>query len=283
MSLAHAFNSLGTTVAPAFGGMLILTSAPMSQEAFAAMSAEGLAAWRLIEARAVQLPYVGIAGVLVLIALLVRSCPMPDFARQMRATKTQASMFAPLRRRHLRLAVLAIFFYVGAEVAIGSFMVNYLSQPEIGGLSHAHAAYALSLYWGGAMVGRFVGAGLLRRVKPGLTLGVFALCAGALVLASSQSQGMVAMIAIIAVGLFNSIMFPTIFSLGVADMKALTPQASSLIGLAIVGGAIVPLAQGMLADRWGLQAALLIPLLCYVYIAYFGFCGSRLRTDDALP
>jgi FHS family L-fucose permease-like MFS transporter len=181
------------------------------------------------------------------------------------------------------LAVFAIFLYVGAEVAIGSFMVIYLSQPEIGGFSHTHAAYALSLYWGGAMVGRFVGAGLLRRVAPGRLLGVFAVCAGILVVTSSFSHGLVAVVAIIAVGLFNSIMFPTIFSLGVADLKGLTPQASSLIGLAIVGGAIVPMVQGMLADRWGLQVALLAPVLCYVYIAYFGFKGSRPCVDGVLP
>ncbi|MBJ7263647.1 MAG: sugar MFS transporter [Burkholderiaceae bacterium] len=283
MSLAHAFNSLGTTVAPAFGGLLILTRAPLTPEATSALPQQALEAYRLTEAHAVQGPYLGIACVLVLIAVVLRCWPMPDFVREARASGTSSGMFAPLRRQHLRLAVVAIFFYVGAEVAIGSFMVNYLARSDMGGFSHTHAAYALSLYWGGAMIGRFVGAGLLRRIAPGRLLGTFAVCAGLLVLTSALGQGWLAIVAIIAVGLFNSIMFPTIFSLGVADLKGLTPQASSLIGLAIVGGAIVPLTQGVIADHWGLKLALTVPIICYGYIAYFGFKGSKPRASDALP
>src|SRR5262249_13185251 len=141
-----------------------------------------------------------------------------------------------------------IFVYVGAEVSIGSFLVNYFGLPEIGGLSAKTAAGLVSFYWGGAMIGRFVGAAVLRRVKPGLALGWCAGAAAALVSISMSSGGNTAMWTILAVGLFNSIMFPTIFSLGMAELGPLTGNGSGLLNMAIVGGALVPLLVGSLAD-----------------------------------
>lgn len=276
MSLAHAFNSLGTTVAPAFGGLLILSSQMLTPELEAGMTAQALALYRSTEAHAVQLPYLGLACTLVAVAALVYFWPLPDFrSQQTSAHRVARGLFEPLRYRHLRLAVLGIFFYVGAEVSIGSFMINYLAHPDVGATTHSRAAFLLSLYWGGAMVGRFLGAWVLRRIPAGAVLAACAAGAGGLVLASMLSTGNTAVWTIIAVGLMNSIMFPTIFSLGIVGLRDMTPQASSLISMAIVGGAIMPLLQGLMADRIGIQAAYFVPVLCYVYIAFYGAIGSR--------
>jgi FHS family L-fucose permease-like MFS transporter len=164
---------------------------------------------------------------------------------------------------------------VGAEVSIGSFLVIYFGLPGIAAMSAKTAAGYVSLYWGGAMAGRFLGAGLLRRIRPGYLLALCAACAAALVTASMMFGSHAAMWTILAVGLFNSIMFPTIFSLGIAELGPLTGNASGLLNMAIVGGAILPLIQGAVADRIGLHHAFVLPVICYLYILFYALSGSK--------
>ena len=171
--------------------------------------------------------------------------------------------------------MIAIFVYVGAEVSIGSFMINYISMPGIGDMPEARAAGFVSLYWGGAMIGRFAGSALLTRIDARKLLCTFAIIAGLLVLTTMLTQGHVAMWSVIAIGLFNSIMFPNIFTLGIEKFGPLAGKVSSLLVMAIVGGAVIPLAQGALADRIGVHHAFVLPLLCYAYIVFYSVRGSR--------
>jgi len=175
-----------------------------------------------------------------------------------------------LAQRHLVLGAIGIFLYVGAEVSIGSFLINFIGEPQIAGLPHAAAAHYVSIYWGGAMVGRFIGFAVMRVVSPGKTLAFNSLAAIALVLLATFAQGDVAMWAILAVGLCNSIMFPTIFSMALHGLGRHTGQASGILCMAIVGGALVPFAQGALADSLGVQVSFLLPAACYGFILYFG-------------
>jgi FHS family L-fucose permease-like MFS transporter len=185
-----------------------------------------------------------------------------------------------LKHPHLSLGAIGIFVYVGAEVSIGSLLISFIGQPDIAGLKQATAAGFISYYWGGAMVGRFVGSALLQKLNPGKLLGVFAAIAFGLVVITILTKGQVAMWAILSVGLFNSIMFPTIFTLGVNGLGKLTSQGSSILIMAIIGGAIIPLMQGMLADTYGIQKAFLLPASCYLYIMYYGFKGSKRHTGQ---
>jgi Fucose permease len=188
-----------------------------------------------------------------------------------------------LRHPHVRFGVLAIFFYVGAEVSIGSVLVNYLSLPQIGhGLTEQEATRYVSMYWGGALAGRLLGAFLLARIDPRKLLGLFALVAALLLAATMLRSGDLAKWSVVAIGLFNSIMFPTIFTLGIERLGPLTGKASSLLVMAIVGGAIVPLATGWLADHYGLQHAFVLPMLCYGYIVFYALRGSRVREAASL-
>jgi FHS family L-fucose permease-like MFS transporter len=175
------------------------------------------------------------------------------------------------------LGAVAIFTYVGAEVAIGSFLVNYFGVPAIGGLAPDRAARLVSLYWFGAMVGRFIGAWVLRYVRTGIVLAFNAVAAFALVLFSVMSSGHLAIGSILLVGLFNSIMFPSIFALGVAELGPLTGDGSGVLNMAIVGGAVIPLLAGALADKIGIQHAFVLPAVCYLYILYYALRGSRPR------
>jgi FHS family L-fucose permease-like MFS transporter len=183
------------------------------------------------------------------------------------------------RHPSLIFGALGIFVYVGAEVSIGSFLVNYFSQPEIGGLTERVAASFVAFYWGGAMVGRFIGSGLLQKVSTRKLLGVCAVCAAALVGISMLTSGHLAMWTIILVGFFNSIMFPSIFTLGVAELGPLTGDGSGIMIMAIVGGAIIPLAQGWIADRIGIHHAFFLPVICYLYILFFALSGSKPNSE----
>ena len=179
-----------------------------------------------------------------------------------------------------------VFAYVGAEVAIGSYLINYFEQPEIAGLTHETGAAFVSYYWGGAAIGRFIGVYLLNKFKPNLVLGTAALCSILLIVLSINSSGPLAMWSIISVGLFNSIMFPTIFTLAIKGLGKHTAQASGYLSTAIVGGAVIPVLYGVVVDyikttqgseATGLRIAFIIPILCYIYIAWFGFKGSEKR------
>ena len=279
--LTQAFNSLGTTVAPKFGGGLILSAVPVLVEEVAKLSPAALSAYRAQQASSVKLPYIVIGCVLVALAFVIWISKLPkiESARHELGERVADSL---LNHRNLVLGAIGIFAYVGAEVAIGSFLVNYFSQPEIAGLTEKAAAGYVSFYWGGAMVGRFIGSGLLRKIRTGHLLAACAACAITLVTASMLTSGSLAMWSMLAVGLFNSIMFPSIFALGVAELGPLVGDASGILNMAIVGGAVVPLAQGFIADRIGIHHAFFLPLICYAYIFYYALAGSRPNSDRFL-
>ena len=279
LTLAQALNSLGTTLAPLFGGLLILSNVVKSPAELAALEPAQRLLYDTQQAQAVQFPYIGLAVVLFLLAIFVWLFRLPALTEATdRGDHDRHGFVEVLRHPHVLFGVLGIFFYVGAEVSIGSFMVNYLSMPEIGHISEQQAAHYVSWYWGGAMVGRFVGSALMAKFSPRKLLALFAAINALLVLTTMLGSGAVAMYSIIAIGLFNSIMFPTIFALGIERLGPMTSKASSLLIMAIVGGAIIPYVQGVFADHIGLQHAFFLPLLCYLYIVFYGLSGSRIRS-----
>ncbi|MFT4248621.1 MAG: L-fucose:H+ symporter permease [Pseudomonas sp.] len=283
LTLAQAFNSLGTAIAPLIGGWLILSNTVLSGEQLAQLPQAEQAAYRVQEAQAVQGPYLGLTVVLLLLAVFVYLFRLPKLAETTEKGDAghRHTLGEALRHPHVAFGVLAIFFYVGAEVSIGSLMVNYFSMPQIGGFSEAQATHYVSAYWTMAMIGRFIGSVLLAKLSPRLLLSLFALINALLLLVSVSSTGMTSVYTLVAIGLFNSIMFPTIFALGIERLGPLTGRASSLLVMAIVGGALVPYLQGLLADRFGLQVSFLLPTLCYLYIVFYGLWGSRLRGELA--
>jgi len=218
LDLTQAFNSLGTTIAPKIGGFLILSAAPLAVAQLQGLTPEALHLYRVQQASSVKMPYTVIGVALLLLAVLIGLSRLPkiEAATNLSGQTRKDSIW---KHRNLLLGAVGIFAYVGAEVSIGSFLVNYFGLPEIANLSPKTAAGYVSFYWGGAMVGRFLGAPLLARFKPGYLLAICAVVAGALVTASMALNGHVAMWTILAVGLFNSIMFPTIFSLGEAELR----------------------------------------------------------------
>jgi FHS family L-fucose permease-like MFS transporter len=280
LTLAQALNSLGTALALWYGGKLILSSVVQTPDAIARMAPAEQLAYQTQQAHAVQGPYIGLAVVLFLLAVFVWLFRLPALREATdQADAVHHSYLDVLRHPHVLFGVLGIFFYVGAEVSIGSAMVNYLSMPDIGHISEQQAAYYTSFYWGGAMVGRFLGSWLMAFLPPRRLLSLFAAVNVLLVLTTMLSHGQTAVVSVIVVGLFNSIMFPTIFALGIERMGPMTSKASSLLIMAIVGGAVVPYLLGVLADRIGLQHAFALPLLCYAYIVFYGLSGSRIRTS----
>jgi FHS family L-fucose permease-like MFS transporter len=347
LNLTQAFNSLGTFLAPFFGGLLILSAAPKTAQEIRALMPDALQAYRLHEAATVKTPYIGLGIALVLLAIAIGSFKLPkiEHAQHKVGEKVSDSIW---KHPNLVFGAIAIFVYVGAEVSIGSFLVNYFSQPEIGGLTERVAASFVAFYWCGAMLGRFIGSNFLSGAKStymslasaisialillsypiashmpagyqptapnllflewlvvagrplfvlvaiaaaviavvaamrggrvsartGSLLGLCALSTSALVTISMLSTGHVAMWSIILVGFFNSIMFPSIFTLGVAELGPLTGDGSGILIMAIVGGAIIPVAQGWIADRIGIHHAFFLPVICYLYILFFAMSGS---------
>jgi len=312
LNLTQALNSFGTTIAPVFGAFLILSD-----------KAEGEPMNAAEHAASVQIPYLAIAGVLFLIAIVFVFFKMPTIVESEESKQKEVTGTA-WQYKHLVLGALAIFMYVGAEVSIGSFMINFFGEESIAGLKEADGAKYVALYWGGAMVGRFFGAlslssasstnkniftavialfsiGLawyltseiqlafiffafvvlnivavrIGKNKPARTLAVFALAATILVTVTVVSTGHFAMWSLIAVGLFNSIMFPTIFTLAIDGLGKHTSQGSGILVMAIVGGAIIPLVMGALADTIGVHSAFLMTVVCYAYIAFYGFKGYQ--------
>ncbi len=280
LNLAQAFNSLGTTVAPYVGSLFILGTVPLAATQLKLLSPSALHAYRVGEAAVVKLPYTLIAIILISFAVAMAFYKLPKIH-----TEEEMSADAPLpsiwKQRHLVLAVVAIFVYVGAEVSIGSFLVNYFSQPNIGNMTEKAAALYVAFYWGGAMIGRFCGAGITQKLRAGPVLGVAAIVACCLVITSMTTFGHVAMWSIILVGLFNSIMWPNIFALGLAELGRLTNLGSSLLVMGVLGAALIPLLQGFVADKIGIHHAFFLPALCYVYICYYGFRGSKVRHAEA--
>jgi MFS transporter, FHS family, L-fucose permease len=274
LNLTQAFNSFGTFIGPYIGGRLILNANAQSQSQISQLSPQALQAYRIHEAATVQIPYLFIGASLVVFAVIIGLFKLPAMpgAERHGDAGPKVSLW---KYRHLVLGAVGIFVYVGAEVSIGSFLINYFNQPDIGNLSEFAAARYVSFYWLGAMVGRFIGSAILQRVRTGTLLGISAIAAGLLVCFSMLTFGQAAMWSIILVGFFNSTMFPSIFTLGIAELGPLTGDGSGIMIMAIVGGAILPVAQGALADHLGIHHAFFLPVLCYVYIAYYAFRGSR--------
>ncbi|MDC9566546.1 MULTISPECIES: sugar MFS transporter [unclassified Pseudoalteromonas] len=265
LTLTQAFNALGTTVAPTFGAFLILDTA---SEAFLTPAQN---------AESVQLPYLLLAGMLILLAGIFAWLKLPDIMNEQKeaAEKSETIEGSAWQYRHLTLGAVGIFMYVGAEVAIGSFLVSFLAQENIAGLKEHVAAHYITYYFGGAMVGRFIGAAVMQKLPAGKVLGFNASMAIILVVIAMSTSGQLAMWSILLVGLFNSIMFPTIFSLALNGLGKHTAQGSGILCLAIVGGAIVPLLQGALADSVGVQLSYVLPIFCYLFIAFYGLSGSK--------
>ncbi len=296
LNLSQAFNSLGTTIAPLVSAAFILSSTVMDSDAITSMSGDVRDAYYAAEAAAVQSPFLILSGILFLIAIVFAAIKLPKILES--DHDKSGSYRAALRHRPLMLGAIGIFVYVGAEVAIGSYLVNYLLNLDFSslvtgsgmmsglaeflsgsGLNDMGAAQLAGtfvfFYWGGAMVGRFLGAWLQTFIKPGLLLGTYALVNITLLLLSMNSGGLFAVWTLLFIGLFNSIMFPTIFSLSIQHLGEHTAQGSGILCTAIVGGAIIPPLYGAVADVSGLQIALLIPAICYAYIAHYGLIGHR--------
>jgi len=274
LDLTQAFNSLGTAIAPKIGGILILSAAPLASAQVSQLAPQALQTYRLQQASSVRIPYVVIGTALVLLAIFIGGSKLP----QIEATTTRVEEKADdsiWNHPNLLFGAIGIFAYVGAEVSIGSFLVNYFGLPEIASLPAKTAAGYVSFYWGSAMIGRFAGALLLRRFKPTSLLVLCTTAAAALVTISMILRGHTAMWSILAVGFFNSIMFPTIFTLGIAELGPLTGSGSGMLNMAIVGGAILPLIQGVIADHIGLHHAFFIPVVCYLYILFYGLSGWK--------
>ncbi len=312
LNLAQAFNSVGTFIAPFVGAYLILRNVAKQIEPakLHSLSVAAQQSYRAAQASSVRMPYIALALMLLLIALALGLIKLKTTTGVSQHTQDfRPGAFAEALTRPdsiwnhpwLLFGALGIFTYVGAEVSIGSFLVNYMGLPGIAGLREATAANFLPVYWGGAMIGRFIGSAILQKVRTGTVLAIAATCAFVLVMVSMHTHGTglvssltlfgheiglprsPAMWSLLAVGLFNSIMFPSIFTLGIQDLGPLTSKGSSLMIAAILGGAVVPELMGKLADHIGVQAAFLLPAICYVYIAAFGIAAIRRRAaSDAL-
>jgi FHS family L-fucose permease-like MFS transporter len=278
LTLTQAFNSLGTTIAPKAGKFLILSTAVIGTAELAKMTPAAREAYRAAEAASVQMPYIGLTITLLVLAGAIAAFKLPKIEAASDGTGVAGvddGAKSAWSYRHLVFGAVAIFVYVGAEVAIGNYIVPYFKQAYMGGYSTADATDFLSYYWGGAMVGRFIGSLLtLRKFKPGKVLTGHAIGAIALLAITMATVGFVGRWSIIAVGLFNSIMFPTIFTLAIDRLGRHTNQASGILCMAIVGGAVIPPVLGQLADGIGIHHSFIVAVLCYVYIAWYGAKGS---------
>lgn len=266
LTLIQAFNSLATTVAPPIGAALIFVDATASMEQ---------------RVSSVQMPYLGLAGFMILLAIAVAMIKLPD-ARQIANAETEHNhdgKTSVWQYKHMTLGAIGIFCYVGGEVAIGSMMINVLES--IAGVDHKEGAFYLSLYWGGAMIGRFAGSAIMTKFQPAKCLAFNAITVVVLILLAIIFGGKVAMWSLLAIGLFNSIMFPTIFSLGTKGLGKFTGQASGIICTAIVGGALIPVVQGFAADTIGLLPAFIVSALCYCYIVFFAVKGHKADETSA--
>lgn len=291
LNLSQAFNSFGASIAPIIGALFILSDKIMTSQQIEGLSEAEKTKYYVAEASAVQVPFLTIAGILITIALVFVFVNLPKVIGEGEQKGSYAQAF---KNKNLLMGALGIFCYVGAEVAIGSYMVNYFLQLELADVvrntpfmrtianwfltddlsavdGKAIVGIFVTFYWTGAMIGRFVGAYLTSIMKPSKVLSVFAIIALSLIIISTQTSGLVAMWTIIGVGLFNSIMFPTIFSLGLDELGDSKPQGSGIMCTMIVGGAVIPPLFGLLTDNYGFALALLLVMVCYLYIFFFGF------------
>lgn len=294
LNLSQAFNSLGTAIAPAIGAMFILSDTVKTKEEIAGLTTVQKEAYLVSEASAVQSPFLGIAGFVIVLAIVFVFVQLPKLMEKV----PEGGYKTLLGKKSLMMGAIGIFVYVGAEVAIGSYLVNYfmdmnlfeaiknnemmrsisegiLNQDLATVDNKAIVGAFVTFYWSGAMIGRFIGAYLTKIIAPSKVLSWFAIGALALILVSINTSGFVAMWSILAVGLFNSIMFPTIFTLAIDGLDDLKPQASGILCTMIVGGAIIPPFYGLLTDNIGFKLAFVLVLLCYAYIWYYGKTKSK--------
>lgn len=301
LNLSQAFNSLGTTLAPILGASVILSDSIRSSSEIASLSEPEKLSYYAKEAAAVQQPFFWLAMSLLGLALIVLITKLPNLI----STTARSGYAKAITESNLMLGVLGIFLYVGAEVTIGSFLVNYfmdmnlaeqvLNSSVMTGISSTILLSVgtdlesidqkgvlgafVTLYWGGAMLGRFIGSGLTRIVRPAVVLSVFAVGAISMVLLSISTVGLVSMWSIILVGLFNSVMFPTIFTESLKGLNEIKPQASGLLCTAIAGGALIPLLFGITVDQFGFKKAFFVVLICYSYVLWFGFRSVRISSN----
>ena len=279
LNLVQAFNSLGTTFAPLFGGYLILgrSSSGTLEAGHVLTQAE-----RLADAQAVQLPYLIVAAVLVVLAVVIARFPLPEMksSSTSRVSKEQRTKHSLWRHRNLVFGIPAIFIYLIAEIGVANLFINFVSQPEIGNVNHETASHYLFVLWGGMMVGRFIGSALMRTVSAEHVLAGASIGAAIVMLVATFTTGHVAMWALISVGLFHSVMFPTIFTLGIKGLGPMTEEGAGLLIMAIAGGALV-VVQGWLADIYGLQMSFLLTALCEVYVLFYAMWGSK--ATNAFP
>ncbi|MBZ7948703.1 sugar MFS transporter [Campylobacter sp. RM9929] len=264
LTLVQAFNSLGTTLGPIFGAAFILSDTVKY-------------ASKLEEAQSVQIPYLAIAGILILLAIVIYLLKLPDIRKRTEVINEEnydkkESLF---EYPHFVLGAAAIFFYVGAEVSIGSFLI--LTMEKFANIKEITAAKYIVYYWGGAMIGRFIGSFIMTKIAPNKCLAFNSIINICLIIIAILIGGKIAMIALLVIGLFNSIMFPTIFSLATKKLGKFTSRASGLISMAIVGGALIPPVQGLVADYFNLLISYIVPLLCYFYILFFAFRGYKTK------
>ncbi|WBL25979.1 sugar MFS transporter [Zunongwangia sp. HGR-M22] len=298
LNLSQAFNALGTAIAPAIGALFILKDKVMTTAEIEALSATQQKAYYISEAGAVQKPFVGIAIFIAVIALVFAFVNLPKVGDKA-ASNDYRNV---LKNRNLVMGAFGIFFYVGAEVALGSYMVNYFLNLELSeiikstpflrniaqwildsGLEEASnmavVGVFVTFYWTAAMIGRFIGSYLTKKFNPALVLCAFALCAFLMINISNLSVGIVAMVTIISVGLFNSIMFPTIFSLALDGLGDDKPQGSGVLCTMIVGGAVLPPSFGFLTDRFGFGIAFFLVMIAYAYIFFYGFINRKRQVE----
>ena len=292
LNLSQAFNSLGTTIAPVVGALFLLSDSVKSSEEISLLNEIEKTDYYIAEAATVQTPFLLIAFSIAFLAFIFAFIKLPQVMQE----SPKGGYITLLKNKVLLMGALGIFVYVGAEVAIGSFLVNYFSDMNLALIveesetmmqiantiaSTFNKTFTNSdpksllgifviFYWGGAMIGRFVGAYLTRIMAPGKVLSIFALLAISMILISINTTGLLSMWSILAVGLFNSIMFPTIFTLSLEGLGDLKAQASGLLCMAIVGGAIIPFAFGSLIDGFGFKTAFILTILCYGYILFYG-------------
>lgn len=290
LNLSQAFNSLGTALAPAVGALFILSDNIKTKQEIETLTSSAKKAYLAAEASTVQKPFLGLALFIAIIAIIFFFARLPKLMNE----ESKGTYFNALKHKNLLLGVLGIFFYVGAEVAIGSYLVNYFLEMNMVSVikenelmksiatgifninliendSKAIVGVFVTFYWSGAMIGRFIGSYLTKIINPGKVLGIFATAAILLIILSVTSNGLLAMWSILAVGLFNSIMFPTIFTLAINGIGELKPKASGLLCTAIVGGAIIPPLYGLLTDYVGFKIAFIFIILCYCYILFYGY------------
>lgn len=264
LTLAQAFNSIGALLAPLVGGALILAASPGSES-------------RAALADTVRMPYIAIAGILLLLGIAVAFSHLPHIESSQESFLSGDSASIHDRSiwsfRHTVLGAVGIFVYVGVEVGLASIAVNYFRSQGMSSLKTA--SYLVSLYWGGAMVGRLLGSWMLTKIQTGRLVAIFAACGAALLIVSMLTSGPVAIWTLVLCGFFNSIQFPNVFALGIAGLGPLTSRGSGLINTAIVGGAIIPALIGALADKVGIQGSFVLPVACYLYIAWYGMWGSK--------